>query len=171
MMRQLPCKKQEEVTMKKLTALLVAAALMLSLAACGGESEDKDAVLTIAKADGTEETMTSDELMDVYQENEINYNDNYKGCEATVEGYVLDVEQGSREIFANIWADTAEISLEGYNGTRGIEFYIVMEDNHDEDFDFSAIKEGTKVRVSGTIGESFVNTELDDAHDFEIVTE
>ena len=71
--------------------------------------EDRDAVLTITKADGTEETMTSDELMDIYDENEINYNDNYMGCEATVEGYVLDVEQGSREIFDNIWADTAEI--------------------------------------------------------------
>ena len=166
------CAERETVNMKKLTVLLLAAAMTLSLAACsGGEREDRDAVLTITKADGTEETMTSDELMDIYDENEINYNDNYMGCEATVEGYVLDVEQGSREIFDNIWADTAEISLEGYNGTRGIEFFIVMEDNHYEDLDFSAIREGTKVRVFGTIGESFVNTELDDARDFEIVTE
>ena len=47
----------------------------------------------------------------------------------------------------------------------------MMEENHYEDLDFSAITEGTRVRVSGTVGESFVNTELDDARDFEIVTE
>lgn len=159
--------------MKRLIALLLAAVLALSLAACGGsgESEQRDAILTITKADGTEETMTSDELMDIYEENEINYNDNYMGCEVVVEGYVLDIEQGSREIFNNISADTVEISLEGYNGTRGIEFWIVMDDDSYKDLDFSTITKGTKVRVSGVIGESFVNTELNDAHDFQIITE
>ena len=69
------CAERETVNMKKLTVLLLAAAMTLSLAACsGGEREDRDAVLTITKADGTEETMTSDELMDIYDENEINYN-------------------------------------------------------------------------------------------------
>ena len=158
--------------MKRLTALLLAAVLALSLVACSGEeSEQRDAILTITKADGTEETMTSDELMDIYEENEINYNDNYMGCEVIVEGYVLDIEQDRREIFNNIWADTAEISLEGYNGTRGIEFWIVMEDDSYKDLDFSTITKGTKVRVSGVIGESFVNTELNDAHDFQVITE
>lgn len=160
------------VNMKRLIALLLAAVLALSLVACGGEeSEQRDAILTITKADGTEETMTSDELMDIYEENEINYNDNYMGCEVIVEGYVLDIEQDRREIFNNIWADTAEISLEGYNGTRGIEFWIVMEDDSYKDLDFSTITKGTKVRVSGVIGESFVNTELNDAHDFQVITE
>ena len=86
-------------------------------------------------------------------------------------GYVLEIEQDRREIFKNVWADTAEITLEGYNGTRGIEFWVVMEDDSYQDMDFTAITKGTKVQVVGTVGESFVNTELDDAHDFEIVTE
>ena len=158
--------------MKRLTILWLAAILTLSLSACsGGDSEQRDATLTITKADGTEETLTSDELMDIYDENEINYTNNYRGCAAIVEGYVLDIEQGRREIFDNLWADTAEISLEGYNGTRGIEFWIVREDDAYQNLDFSTITAGTKVRVSGIIGESFVNTELDDAHDFEIITE
>ena len=142
-----------------------------AMVANGGKNIDVTIVKSITKADGTEETMTSDELMDIYEENEINYNDNYMGCEVIVEGYVLDIEQDRREIFNNIWADTAEISLEGYNGTRGIEFWIVMEDDSYKDLDFSTITKGTKVRVSGVIGESFVNTELNDAHDFQVITE
>lgn len=165
--------RKDLMNMKRRIALLLAAALSLFLVACGGngESETRDATLTITKADGTEETVTSEELMDIYGDNEINYNNNYRGCEATVVGYVLEIEQDRREIFKNVWADTAEITLEGYNGTRGIEFWVVMEDDSYQDMDFTAITKGTKVQVVGTVGESFVNTELDDAHDFEIVTE
>lgn len=159
--------------MKRLIALLLAAALSLSISACAGgeESEQRDAILTIAKTDGTEETITSEELLDIYKDNEINYNNNYMGCEATIVGYVLEIEQDRREIFKNIWSDTAEITLEGYNGTRGIEFWIVMEDDSYKDIDFTTISKGTKVQVVGTIGDSFVNTEIDNAHDFEIITE
>ena len=158
--------------MKRLIALLLAAVLVLSLAACGGEeSEQRDAILTITKSDGTEETITSEELMDIHDENEINYNNNYMGCEAIVEGYVTEVEQGRREIFTNIWADTVEITLESDSTITGITFFLVLEDNSYEDIDFSTIMTGTKIRVTGYIGECHVDIQLDNAHNFEILTE
>ena len=164
---------KEMVNMKRLIALLLAAALAFSLVACGGggESEQRDAILTITKSDGTEETITSEELMDIHDENEINYNNNYMGCTAIVEGYVTEVEQGREEIFNNIWADTVEITLESDSTITGITFFLVLEDNSYENIDFSTITTGTKIRVTGDIGEYHVDLKLDNARDFEILTE
>lgn len=66
-----------EEKVKKVTGKLVLllAALTLSLSACGGSTddaadsadplEDTDAILTITKADGTNETLTVDELQEI----------------------------------------------------------------------------------------------------------
>ena len=162
--------------MKRLTVLLTAAVLALSLAACGGGGkEQRDATLTITKADGIVETLTSEELEAIYDENEVDYNNNYLGCEVTVEGYVLEIEQDRREIVDNIWADAAVFTLEDERGESGavggVTFWVNMESKNYKDLDFSTIKPGQKVRVQGTIGETFINTEIDGAQDFEVVEE
>lgn len=167
-----------EEKVKKITGKLVLllAALTLSLSACGGSTdgaadsadplEDTDAILTITKADGTNETLTVDELQEIDSENELNYENNYMGCEATVEGKVCDIDIVERKIMGNVTADTAEFRL----GASGVKFWIVPESDSYEDVGFDSLKEGSVVRVTGTIGNNHVFLDLDDAHDFEIVS-
>ena len=148
----------------------------MSLSACGGSTdgaadsadplEDTDAILTITKADGTNETLTVDELQEIDSENELNYENNYMGCEATVEGKVYAIDIVERKIMGNVTADTAEFRL----GVSGVKFWIVPESDSYEDVDFDSLKEGSIVRVAGTIGDNHVFLSLDDAHDFEIVS-
>ena len=162
--------------MKKKLVLLLAVSLILSFSACGGSAgntadsgdplEDTDAILTITKADGTTETLTVDELQEIDSENELNYENNYMGCEATVEGKVYAIDNVERKIMGNVTADTAEFRL----GASGVKFWIVPESDSYEDVDFDSLKEGSVVRVTGTIGNNHVFLDLDDAHDFEIVS-
>lgn len=162
--------------MKKKLVLLLAVSLILSFSACGGSAgntantadplEDTDAILTITKADGTNETLTVDELQEIDSENELNYENNYMGCEATVEGKVYAIDIVERKIMGNVTADTAEFRL----GASGVKFWVVPESDSYEDVDFDSLKEGSIVRVKGTIGDNHVFLSLDDAHDFEIVS-
>ena len=151
---------------RRIVILLVV--LVLSLATCGAE-ESRDAILTITKADGSEETITPGKLQNIYDENEINYNNNYRGCDVIVEGYVAEIEQGTERLSPLlIWVDTAEITLEGARGVT-IEYLLGRASN--EGVDINTITKGTKVRVSGILEGSFIDTEIVDAHDFEIITE
>ena len=165
--------------MKKILSLILAVALELSLTACGGgagsgstatdrEQEKPSAILTVTKADGTTETLTIEEMKKIYNDNEVNYNNNYKGCEVIVEGVVEGIEQEEKKIFGIIRAETAVFTL---GEITGIKFWIVMGDNHYKDLDFSTIEKGTRVRAAGTLGEIFVFIDIDAAHDFEIISE
>lgn len=162
--------------MKKKLVSLFAVLLILSFSACGGSVgnasntadplEDTDAILTITKADGTNETLTVDELQEIDSENELNYENNYMGCEATVEGKVYAIDIVERKIMGNVTADTAEFRL----GASGVKFWVVPESDSYEDVDFDSLKEGSIVRVTGTIGDNHVFLSLDDAHEFEVVS-
>lgn len=158
--------------MKKLLALILAAALALSLVACGGggssQEEESVVTLTITKSDGTTETLTPKEIEEIFDSNEVNYNNNYKGCEVVVEGVVESVKQEEKEIFKNIKSETAVFELTEY---PTVQFWVVMGDSHYENLDFTTIEKGTKVRVYGTLGRYFIDIEIDDAHDFEIIND
>lgn len=159
--------------MKKIISLLLTAAILFSLAACGGGSEsaddpfeDTDAILTITKADGTTETLTIDELQEIESENEMNYNNNYLGCEAEVEGKVYSIDIINQKILGNVTADTAEFRL----GMAGVKFWIVPGADEYKDVDLDSLKKGSIVKVKGTIGKNHVSMDLEDAHDLEIVS-
>lgn len=158
--------------MKKLLALILAAALALSLVACGGggssQEEESAVTLTVTKSDGTTEILTPKEIKEIFDSNEVNYNNNYKGCEVVVEGVVESVKQEEKEIFKNLKSETAVFELTEY---PTVQFWIVMGDEHYENLDFTTIENGTKVRVSGTLGRYFIDIEIDDAYDFEIITD
>lgn len=158
--------------MKKLLALILAAALALSLVACGGggssQEEESAVTLTVTKSDGTTEILTPKEIKEIFDSNEVNYNNNYKGCEVVVEGAVESVKQEEKEIFKNLKSETAVFELTEY---PTVQFWIVMGDEHYENLDFTTIENGTKVRVSGTLGRYFIDIEIDDAYDFEIITD
>ena len=153
---------------KRWTALALAAVLALSLAACGGSPEEEtDALFTVTKADGTVEALTLEELEEIYTGNEIAYNSDYLGCPVEVEGTVYRVEQTRTEIFDGLWADTAEFRL----GSSGAKFWIVLGNEDYAGLDFGAISQGTRVKVSGTLGEAHVFIQIEDAHDLTILDE
>ena len=58
----------------------------------------------------------------------------------------------------NVTADTAEFRL----GASGVKFWIVPGSDSYEDVDFDSLKEGSVVRVTGTIGNNHVFLDLDD---------
>lgn len=158
--------------MKKWTPWLLTALLVLSLTACAGGREEKAGIqLEITKADGTVETMTTQELMDLCETNEVNYNTNYRGCAVTVTGPVHTVEQERSQIFQSIWTDVAHLTLGEVRDGSQVEFDIVMGDDSYADFDFTALGEGTMVTAQGELGEAFVTVEIDDAHDLALVTQ
>ena len=66
---------------------------------------------------------------------------------------------------------TLEDELGESGAAGGVTFWVNMESKNYKDLDFSTIKPGQKVRVQGTIGETFINTEIDGVHDFEVVEE
>ena len=159
--------------MKKWIPWLLTALLALSLTACAGGTEEENGgtELSITKADGTVVTMTSQEVMDVCDTNEIDYNTNYRGCAVTVTGPVASVDQERSEIFDNIWADVAHITLGDIQDGPQVEFDIVIGDNSYADFDFAGLTKGTMVTAQGKLGEAFVTIGIDEASDLALVTE
>lgn len=85
--------------MKKLLALILAAALALSLVACGGDSGTGDTNTPSGGADSAKEEMLSNasacdfiDIQSAYNDNKVNAQDTYVGKVYTVTGYVSEIE-------------------------------------------------------------------------------
>ena len=161
--------------MKKLLALLLALVMVLSLCACGSESKgNTETTITFTNEDGTEETLTYNELYAIYKENEIAYEEQYKGRKVVVEGLVHEIKKGTTPGMGSQMGpqDVVEFKLgsEDEESPLGITFHI----SADADINFAAITKGTKVRMKGNIYDAFVDIELLvdlDGKDFEILSE
>ena len=152
--------------MKKTIALLMTFVMLLSLCACGSgsDAEEESTVpkATITKSDGTTEVLTQEDLREIFKSNEINYNQNYRGCEVVVDGIINEIEQQK----TTTGIDVAVFSL----GFPAFEFWITLSDLEEQKIDITSIGKGTKVTVSGILGETFIDTEIEEAYDLKIIT-
>lgn len=160
--------------MKKTIALLMAFVMLLSLCACGGgsDAEEESTVpkATITKADGTTEVLTQEELKEIFKSNEINYNNNYRGCEITLEGSVKSVKQETKKIFDGVNAECVVFEVAEEGQVAVWEFFFTVAGLEKDGIDIATITPGTVIKVSGTLGETFIDTKIEEAHDLEIIT-
>lgn len=158
--------------MKKMTAILLALAIAVPLSACGGGNAEvsSEPLATITKADDTTVELTQAELEEIFDANELDYNNNYRGCAVTLEGPVKSIQQETKKIFNGINAECAvfEVGTEDSVGTW--EFFFTLAGLEDKGIDVSSITPGTNIRVSGELGETFIDTKIESAHDLEILT-
>lgn len=156
--------------MKKRTALFLAAALALSLSACGGETSEADAhgqdsgsvaeetakpedsstVFTITREDGASETLTADELKEIYDTNEINFNDNYDGISVEAEGTISKVENDSQMVYLLGTVDFVDVVR--FTLSDRVQFQLTNASIEEFGLDVSTITAGTKVRLTGSLG-------------------
>ena len=100
--------------MKKLFALLLAAVMCFSLAACGGTAETNDNDTQKQDVQSTEQTETQDERF-IEGGNPDNITEKYVGVWYTKDlSHKLEFFEDGRMIFD----DTLECRWKGYNGTR-----------------------------------------------------
>ena len=85
--------------MKKLLALILAAALALSLVACGGDSGAGDTNTPSGGEDSAKEELLSNasacnfiDMQSAYNDNKVNAQDTYVGKVYTVTGYISEIE-------------------------------------------------------------------------------
>ena len=88
--------------MKKIVSLLLAGALTLSLAACGGENNTTNAesdtpntdtsAATIITNEGDTVTMTAQDLIDAYDSNEASFNKLYQYAEIQFTGTISNIK-------------------------------------------------------------------------------
>lgn len=159
--------------MKRTITLLLALAMLLSLCACGGgnDAEEESTVpkATVTKADGTTEVLTQDEIVEIFKSNEVNYNNNYRGCDITLEGTVKSIKQETKRIFTGINAECAVFEVAEEGKVAVWEFFFTVDGLEKDGVDISTITPGTVIKVSGTLGETFIDTKIEDAHDLEII--
>lgn len=154
--------------MKKALSVCLAALLLLSLAACGSNSshnstqeqnvvsEDAEApdapstVFTITREDGTTETLTADELKEIHDTNELNFDENYADVSVEAEGTISKVERESQLLYmlgSAEFVDVVRFTLED-----SVQFQLTPLSLDELGLDASQITAGTKVRVAGSLG-------------------
>lgn len=124
---------------KTLTIIMILSLCILTCAC--GNSGSGSVKASITDNDGNTVSMSSAELMDLYDENSAAYESKYKGAEATITGTVEKIST-NMENFGSVTKSVYEIDLkEGWSIT-------VLEEFHDEVIDLSA---GDKVTVTSKL--------------------
>lgn len=145
--------------MKKQLALLLAALLLLSLAACGGKPKDSEegakvddtsTLFTVTKEDGTTETLTADELNEIYATNEINFEENYSGASVEAEGTISKVETDSEMVYMLGTVDFVDVVRFTLNDS--VQFQLTPSSLEEFGLDASQITSGMKVHLTGSLG-------------------
>ncbi len=155
--------------MKKVLSLIGLVALLLSLAACGGDAgkskkddkaEEKASAATITTNEGKTVTMTAEELIDAYDSNEASFNKLYQYAEIQFTGTI-----------SNIKVDTSVLVESGKirSGQQKIVFeegwcLALSEDN--TTYDLAEFNAGDVVKVTSSIfGAPFDTEPLQKASD------
>ena len=156
------------IPIKKALSACLAALLLLSLAACGSNSsrsstqeqnvvsEDAEApgapstVFTITREDGTTETLTVDELKEIHDTNEPNFDENYADVSVEAEGTISKVESDSQLVYmlgSAEFVDVVRFTLED-----SVQFQLTPASLDAFGLDASQITVGTKVHAAGSLG-------------------
>ena len=154
--------------MKKALSACLAALLLLSLAACGSNSsrsstqeqnvvsedaeapDDPSTVFTITREDGTTETLTADELKEIHDTNELNFDENYADVSVETEGTISKVESDSQLVYtlgSAEFVDVVRFTLED-----SIQFQLTPASLDAFGLDASQITAETKVHAAGSLG-------------------
>ena len=100
--------------MRKALSILLVLALCLGLCACVAQKSQEDNLFTITCKDGSTETMTREQLEDIYS-NEIKYKQKYEGAHVYGEGKIHSIEK-------SIWTssgkiEAVDIGIDGFTTT------------------------------------------------------
>ena len=128
---------------KNSLAIIMVLVLCVLACACGGSgsSGSSSVKASITDNDGDTVSMSSAELMDLYEENSAAYESKYKGAEASITGTVESVSTNMKS-FGSATKSVYEIDLkEGWTIT-------VLEEFHEEVIDLSA---GDKITVTSNL--------------------
>lgn len=131
--------------MKRFVSVLMAS-LMLLISVCltgceqstGSADSTESSVVTITNSDGNVETMTTSDLVDIYNNNEAKFDMLYKNNEVTVEGVVDRVETGNDITFGYVYK---VYLVDGWE-------LILLKSAHPEVIDLNA---GDKVRIESEL--------------------
>ena len=138
--------------MKRLLTLILSATLILTLTACGKAASDT--VFTLEKEDGTTETLTGDELSEIYNANELDFSSNYEGMPVTAEGIVDNIAEDSQMVFDGINADgltTDYIDVVIFTLKDGVRFKTALNSLEEEGIDAAQITTGTRISLKGYV--------------------
>ena len=153
--------------MKRIVTFLFAMAMILTISSCSSNNnteneqnisteEYSEAIAIISRDNDETEIVTQEEIYNIYKENEVNYNTNYLGHDVKIEGKIATIEQQNNMI---------RFTLDGY----GFVFQFSLDELNEMGIDISSLGSDTQISVYGKIGETFINTEINEPFDLDII--
>ena len=163
--------------MRRLGLFLLTWTMMVAMCACnvnvegnvetGGEEEPVQEIAKITKMDGTVEELTQEEIKQIYDSNEANYNNNYKGCEVELEAVIESIEVVN--ITYPILGDVEGVEFNTGGIASGFTFHCTYAYLEDVGIDVNTLGTGTRIKVFGELGGTFIETEIDNIHDLTVL--
>lgn len=124
--------------MKKLLAMVLVLVMVLSLGACGG-GNGSSVKATIIDNDGATVSLSSKEILEIYNGNEAKFDKSYEGAQVTIAGTIESIEAGrNSSLGQSVYGITLE---EGW-------WIMVLKNSHDEVVD---LVPGDKVTITSTL--------------------